>query len=72
MAYGPILGEAKSRSMEDHKLIRNVIGAMEKQLATDLSAAGYQVMNEVRCSWELDRQRYRRVRSAFAADFPGL
>jgi len=44
----------------------------EKQLARDLKAAGYDVMNEVRWNAPLDEKLYEPVRAAFAAEFPGL
>lgn len=72
VAYGPILEEAKSKTMQEHMVLRNVVGALEKRLAEDLCAAGYRVMNEVRCRWDLDRVLYRKVKHAFRTHFPAL
>jgi hypothetical protein len=70
VAYGPILDEALD--METHKERRDIIAAMEKKLADDLAAAGYQVMNTVSCRKPLDPTLYAEVRAAFAAEFPAL
>jgi hypothetical protein len=48
IAHGPILDEADG--MEDHKKRCDLIAALEKKLAEDLTAAGYEVMNEVKCN----------------------
>jgi hypothetical protein len=72
VAYGPILDEAPDKSMEEHKVRRNIVGALEKQLADDLSAAGYDVLNPIRCKWPLDELLHAEVREAFAKDFERL
>jgi hypothetical protein len=51
---------------------RDVIAAMEKQLAEDLAAAGYEVMNDVKCRKPLDEAAYSEVRRAFAVELPEL
>ena len=58
--------------MEAHKPIRDQVAALEKRLAEDLKAAGYDVMNTVRSSAVLDEALYEEVRAAFAEEFPGL
>ena len=70
VAYGPILDEAAD--MDSHKQRRDIIAAMEKQLADDLAAAGYQVMNTVACRKPLDQSVYAEVRAAFALEFSQL
>jgi hypothetical protein len=70
VAHGPILDEADD--MPTHMERRDVVGAMEKQLADDLRAAGYVVMNDVHCNKELDRQLYGAICEAFADAFPDL
>lgn len=72
IAHGPIFPEVPDRDMEQHKAARNVVGALEKQLADDLVAAGYDVMNTVNCAWPLDEHQYNPVRAAFAGELPGL
>jgi hypothetical protein len=57
-AYGPILDEADG--MEVHKSRRDLIAALEKQLAEDLGALGYDVMNKVNCLKQLDEGCTRR------------
>jgi hypothetical protein len=70
IAHGPILAEASST--EAHKQSRDLIAAMEKKLAEDLAAAGYKVMNEVKCHKPLDEKMYATVRAAFRAEFHRL
>jgi hypothetical protein len=72
VAYGPLLAEAKGRDMANHLRRRNIVGALEKALAEDLGASGYWVVNTVRCSWDLDKRLYSRVRAAFRQHFPDL
>jgi hypothetical protein len=69
-AYGPVLAEADDRTT--HNARRDAIGAMEKRLADDLSGAGYDVLNTVRCLKPLDDTLYTDVRAAFAREFPAL
>jgi hypothetical protein len=70
VARGPILEEADDKDI--HYERRDVIGALEKKLADDLVAAGYDVMNTVHCSKPLDEALYVEIRGAFAAEFPRL
>ncbi|MFN8160882.1 MAG: hypothetical protein U0R52_07555 [Solirubrobacterales bacterium] len=70
VAHGPILEEADG--MEAHKERRDLIGALEKKLAEDLAAAGYEVMNTVNCLKPLDEEMYAPVHAAFAQEFRGL
>jgi hypothetical protein len=72
VAHGPVLPEAEDKSMDAHKLHRDVVAAIEKRLADDLLAAGYDVMNTVNCKQPLDPQLYAGVRAAFEAEFPRL
>lgn len=70
VAHGPILEEAEG--MDAHKERRDLVGALEKKLAENLAAAGYEVMNTVNCQKPLDEQMYSNVHAAFATEFPGL
>jgi hypothetical protein len=72
VGYGPIFDEVPETNMETHKPIRDKVGAAEKRLPEDLAAAGYDVMNQVRCNAALDVEVYAQVRAAFAARFEGL
>lgn len=69
---GPVFDEPATKTMETHKPIRDQVAALEKKLADDLTAAGYDVMNIVRSSAVLDETLYEQVRAAFAEEFPGL
>jgi hypothetical protein len=71
IAHGPILPQAVG-GMDAHTGPRDVIAAMEKQLAEDLAAAGYEVMNDVKCRKPLDEAAYSEVRRAFAVELPEL
>ena len=70
LAHGPILDEADG--MDAHKERRDLVGALEKKLAEDLAARGYEVMNTVNCLKPLDEQMYAEVRAAFASVFREL
>ncbi len=70
VAHGPILDEANE--WEAHCERRDLIGALEKRLAEDLTAAGYEVMNRVNCLKPLDDEMYADARSAFERAFPAL
>jgi len=85
VAHGPIYTEAAKPDhfdradnlarlslMEAHLPLRNIVGAMEKQLAAELSAAGYDVMNKVKWKHEVSDADWLPVRQAFAEDFPKL
>jgi hypothetical protein len=69
---GPVFPEPVTKTMEAHKPIRDQVAALEKRLAEDLKAAGYDVMNTVRSSAVLDEALYERVCAAFAEEFSGL
>ena len=58
--------------MEAHTIPRDIVAALEKALADALKAAGYDVMNVVRCRKPLDEELFARVRAAYATYFPAL
>ena len=79
IAHGPLYEEVRQTSemdraaaMQLHKTPRDIVGAMEKALAEELSAAGYEVLNQVRWKQPLDRSLWEPVRDAFADHFPLL
>jgi len=72
VGHGPIFDEVPNKDFETHKPIRDTVGAVEKKLAEELKAVGYDVMNDVRWNAPLDKDLYERVRAAFAAEFPKL
>ena len=77
IAHGPIFDEVPSKGtreerMELHKPLRDIVAAMEKQLADDLRDAGYNVLNVVHCKKPLDVVLWKNVRSTFAAHFERL
>jgi hypothetical protein len=85
VAHGPIYAEVvKPRDfdradkavrlnlMESHLPVRNIVGAMEKRLAIELSAAGYSVMNTVKWKHDVSDADWLPIRQAFAEDFPKL
>jgi len=69
-AHGPLFPEAPD--MAAHVSPRNIVAAMEKALADELTAAGYDVLNTVDCRKPLHEERFAIVRSAFAQHFPTL
>lgn len=72
VGHGPIFEEPAGKTMDAHKPVRDQVAAMERRLAEDLAAAGYDVMNIVRSRAALDDAVYAEVRAAFAEEFPGL
>ncbi len=72
VGHGPIFNEVPNKDFAAHKPIRDKVGAIEKKLAEDLVAVGYDVMNQVRWNTPLDPELYEPVRAAFAAEFPAL
>jgi hypothetical protein len=70
VAYGPILKEAKT--LEQHRLRRDRIAAMEKALADAMTKVGYTVINQVHCRIQLDAEAFGAVRVAFATHFEKL
>ncbi len=79
VSHGPIYPEIKKPEgadrkvlMEKHIPLRNLVGAMEKALAEELAAAGYDVMNEVKWSHPHDEAVWTAVREAFTEHFPKL
>lgn len=67
VAYGPILPEAED--WKSHVIRRDLAAAVEKQLAEDCAAAGYDVLNSVASGKELNDELYAPVRAAFAEYF---
>jgi hypothetical protein len=72
VAHGPIFAEVGSRKMDDHRIPRNEVGALEKALAEALKAAGYEVMNVVKWSAPLNEEIFELVHEAFASEFHEL
>ena len=52
ISHGPILKESKNK--DEHRMRRDGIAAMEKALADEMTAAGYNVINTVSSLIELD------------------
>ena len=78
-AFGPIYGEIEKDGsdgptlMQRHIPYRDNTAVMERRLCEDLRAAGYEVMNEVRCRLQFrgdGEERWRLARAAFHAEFP--
>jgi hypothetical protein len=67
VAHGPILAEATD--WEEHVPRRNIVGGLEQKLEQELREAGWEVMNTVTGSFELDKQLWIEVRSAFVEKF---
>jgi hypothetical protein len=72
VAFGPILAESPGKDVAEHRLRRDRVAGMDKQLAEDLKAAGYDVVNPVLSTKPLDEELYADVRVAFAAHFEDL
>lgn len=79
ISHGPVYpeidkpeGEDRVAQMARHMPLRNLVGAMEKALAEELVAAGYDVMNDVKWSHPFDDAVWEDVRKAFSEHFPKL
>lgn len=70
IAHGPIFDETKD--WQTHKERRDVVAALEKELAESLKLSGYEVLNEVKSRHDLDVRRWATVREAFSVHFPRL
>ena len=70
VAYGPIFPHASTD--DDHKTSWRKVAALEKALREALNAAGYQLLNDVKCRQELDEALRREVLSAFSHRFTRL
>jgi len=70
VTYGPILKEAKT--LEQHRLRRDRIAAMEKALADAMTKAGYMVVNLVHCDAQPDIKAFAEVLVSFAKHFEKL
>jgi hypothetical protein len=67
IAYGPILKEAKTK--DEHRKRRDSIASMEKALADEMTAVGYNVINTVNCRKKLDVKKFVLILNAFARQF---
>lgn len=79
VSHGPLYpevekteGAERAALMAAHLPVRDIVGAMEKALADDLSAAGYDVLNTVKWKPPLDPVLWVPVREAFAREFSRL
>jgi len=70
VAYGPILPEGKD--IDEHRLRRDKIAAMEKAICDALGQAGYAVLNRVHCLHLPDDSLWKDTLNAFAESFPNL
>lgn len=70
IAHGPLY--AQMADMAAHVGPRDIVAALEKALADELSRVGYSVLNIVKCRRPLDAGLFETVREAFALHFPRL
>jgi hypothetical protein len=70
VAYGPIFPHASTD--HEHKASWRLVAAMEKALRDALHAAGYSVLNDVKCRQELDDELWQTVFNAFSERFHKL
>ena len=69
-ACGPIFSESKSEAKHRHS--RDLVAALEKELAKTMRDAGYVMLNEVKCRKLLDPELWREVVGTFRKHFPKL
>ncbi|WP_368413116.1 hypothetical protein [Dongia sp.] len=70
IAVGPIYPE--EMKIDGHWKRRDLVAAMEKALADEMTKAGYQVMNSVKSRIRLDARRYAKVRRVFRSKLSKL
>jgi hypothetical protein len=70
IAHGPILKE--TTNLDEHRKRRDNIAAMEKALADEMTAVGYNVINTVNSRMKLNVTKFVPVRAAFAFHFKRL
>jgi hypothetical protein len=70
VSHGPILQESKELMV--HRRRRDVTAAVECALEKRMRAAGYDVLNDVKCRRPLDEGLFETVLEAFGAHFPSL
>lgn len=69
-ACGPLFTETKSEV--DHKHWRDIVAALERELAKAMCEAGYIVLNQVKCRKPLVPERWCEVVAIFGKHFPNL
>lgn len=67
IAHGPILTEATT--WEEHVPRRNIVGGLEQKLEQELRRSGWDVMNTVPGSFDLDEQLWKDILPVFAERF---
>ncbi len=79
ITYGPIFPEvSKSKKLDRNQLMelhtpsRNAVGALERKLANELKAAGYDVLNIVKWKHPYNEKLWHKVVDEFAVHFPKL
>lgn len=79
VAFGPLYDEVEKREglsradlMKLHIPTRDVVGALEKALAEELKAVGYDVLNTVKSKHPRDLEGWSAARQAFSQRFPKL
>ncbi|RWX22089.1 hypothetical protein [Rhizobium leguminosarum] len=79
VAFGPLYDEVEKREglsradlMKLHMPTRDIVGALEKALAEELKAAGYDVLNTVKSKHPPDLEGWSAARQAFSQRFPKL
>ncbi|TBX98683.1 hypothetical protein [Rhizobium laguerreae] len=79
IAFGPLFDEiekldglSRDDLMKRHIPIRNAVGALEKVLAEELKAAGYDVLNSVSWKHPHDVEGWEAVKQAYLRRFPKL
>lgn len=70
IAHGPLYAEQDD--MDSHRVPRDIVAALEKQLACTLASAGYKVLNTVHCRQPLDKEIWSMVKAAFIEHFPDI
>lgn len=82
VAVGPILDEAPAKDRrrknatdaekDKHDRRRDLVAAMERDLANAMENAGYTVINDVHSRMETDKELWTKVRKEFAKSFQKL
>ncbi len=67
-AFGPLFTD----STADHGQLCDLVSGLEKALAEDMKASGYELLNQIHCRKPIDQRWRRKMLAHFKSSFPKL